>query len=65
MVALRLGSDWTWCQYSGSWLSEPATVEVDLTGLSCADTPEDRSDVRGVMIWFNGGEHSIDNVRVW
>ena len=64
LVALKVGSTYTWCQYSGSWVNAGTTTTVDITwdDFGCSDL--DASDVRGMFIYFNGGGTSyIDNIR--
>jgi len=64
LVALKVGPNYTWCQYSGSWVEAGTTKTVTTTwdDFGCADF--DASDVRGMYIYFNGGETSyLDNIR--
>lgn len=64
LVALKVGPNYTWCQYSGSSVGAGTTTTVDITWdyFGCADL--DASDVRGMFIYFSGGGTSyIDNVR--
>ncbi len=68
ILALQLGPEWAWCQAAPlPWTTSPATgadaVAFDLTTLddACAAL---LGDVRAVNIWFNTGEHLIDEVGV-
>ncbi len=64
LVALKVGPNYTWCQYSGAWVGAgtTTTVEIPWDAFGCADF--DPADVRGMYIYFNGGGTSyIDNVR--
>ena len=63
LVALKVGPNYTWCQYSGTFV-EPGvttTVEIAWDAFGCADL--DPADVRGMYIYANGGATSyIDNI---
>ncbi len=64
LVALKVGPNYTWCQYSGGWVETGTTTTVDIAwdDFGCADFSP--ADVRGMYIYFNGGGTSqIDNVR--
>jgi mannan endo-1,4-beta-mannosidase len=68
ILALKLGPDWTWCQATPlSWVSTPATgsdaVSFDLTTLDDTCTAL-LGEVHAVSVWFNAGDHVIDNVGV-
>lgn len=64
LVALKVGPNFTWCQYSGTFV-EPGTttmVAIAWDEFGCADF--NPADVRGMYVYFNGGATSyIDNVR--
>ena len=62
LVALKIGPNYTWCQYSGGSTGEDTTtVSVAWDDFGCSFNP---GDVRGMYLYFNGGETSyIDNVR--
>jgi mannan endo-1,4-beta-mannosidase len=68
ILALQLGPSWTWCQATPlSWISSPATgsnaVSFDLTTLDATCTAL-LGEVHSVNVWFNAGDHVIDNVGV-
>ena len=62
LVALKIGPDYTWCQYSGSSVGAgTATVSVAWDDFGCSFDP---GDVRGMYIYFNGGgTFYLDNIR--
>ena len=62
LVALKIGSDYTWCQYSGSSVGAgTATVSIAWDDFGCSFDP---GDVRGMYIYFNGGgTFYLDNIR--
>jgi len=62
-VALKVGSSWTWCEGSWSWINPgtTTTVDVDLTALPCV---ADLNQTRAIFVFLNGGGvFYIDNVR--
>lgn len=68
ILALQLGPEWAWCQAAPlQWTTSPATgadaITFDLTTLddACAAL---LGETRAVNIWFNTGEHVIDEVGV-
>ena len=62
LVALKIGSDYTWCQYSGGSVGAgTATVSIAWDDFGCSFDP---GDVRGMYIYFNGGgTFYLDNIR--
>ncbi|CAN5885958.1 hypothetical protein BH24DEI2_BH24DEI2_20510 [soil metagenome] len=62
LVALKIGPDYTWCQYSGSSAGEDTTtVSIAWDDFGCNF---DAGDVRGMYLYFNSGSTSyIDNIR--
>jgi mannan endo-1,4-beta-mannosidase len=63
-AALQLTDGWLWCQGPWGWAGAgtTATVDLDLTNLSCGVT--DVAKVQAIYIWFQaGGTFYLDNVR--
>lgn len=63
-VAVRNGSDWTWCQSSWTWVpagtSEAMTVPLDTFGCDASGLTE----VHDVLIYVSSGDFAIDRLTV-
>jgi hypothetical protein len=67
-VAIQSGSDYVWCQGSGSGsvaAGYSGTLSVDLADLAtCFGGTMDLSAVQAVWIYLNPGDYLLDDVRV-
>lgn len=64
-VAVQFGSGWTWCEGSWGWVNagSTATVEVDLTNMTCGAPQLD--DAKAMYIYFSGGgTYYLDHIRI-
>jgi mannan endo-1,4-beta-mannosidase len=62
-VALQLGPGWTWCETASVGpASDPGVVILDLTSMT-AECQGLLSEVRGVNLHFDAGQHVIDAIE--
>ncbi|GAA4721533.1 hypothetical protein GCM10023216_08420 [Isoptericola chiayiensis] len=63
-LAVRTGSDWTWCQSPFEWI-EPgrtATVAIDIEDLGCAREALD--EVHDILVYLDAGTFAVDRLTL-